>query len=259
MQPGTLMTLLFPLCFLYFPSLPSTLVQVLPGFSRSQETEVICLPVELARSEPQLPRLSFSNLPAPRRGACAERAVTRTGTGRAPRPPPGAASHRMPAAHAERGWRCPCYRAADVGAPSSRTTCRDAVSVPIRKRWCWMGHSRLRRGPAVGFTGGYSRHCTQTQEIAVWSSTASSRRLPSGPAAASPAPVPGESRVLLWLAGVSGRVLGLGAGFDRGCVGRVPVPPVRDAEGGRRDRGERFAPRALSQLLPVKFCLLVQS
>lgn len=40
------------------------LVQVLLGFSSSREAEVICLPVELACSEQQLPWLSFSNLPA---------------------------------------------------------------------------------------------------------------------------------------------------------------------------------------------------
>lgn len=60
------------------------LVQVLPGFSSSRETEVICLPVELACSEQQLPRLSFSNLPA--RGEVPVPSV--------PRPAPGQGEHR---------------------------------------------------------------------------------------------------------------------------------------------------------------------
>lgn len=81
LQPGMSMTLLLPLYFPYFPPPASTLVQVLPGFSSSRETEVICLPMELACLEQQLPRLSFPNLLAPRRGACAERAATCAGAG----------------------------------------------------------------------------------------------------------------------------------------------------------------------------------
>lgn len=59
MQLGVNMPLLLPLYF-------SLLVQVLPGFSSSQETEVICLPM----LEQQLPWLSFSNLLAVVRNRC---------------------------------------------------------------------------------------------------------------------------------------------------------------------------------------------
>lgn len=141
--------------------------------------------------------------------------------------------------------------------PPAKELPRHSVSVPIYKHRCWMGHSQLQRGPAAGFTRGYSSPCTQTQEIAVWPSPTSSRQLLAGPATASPTPVPGESQVLPWLAGVSGGMPGLGAGFDRGCVGRVPAPPTRDAEGARRARRDRFASHAFSQLRLVNFWLLV--
>lgn len=63
LQPGMNIMLLLLLYFLYFPPL-FHVTEVLLGFSSSQEAEVICLPVELACSEQQLPWFSFSNLPA---------------------------------------------------------------------------------------------------------------------------------------------------------------------------------------------------
>lgn len=51
-------------------------------------------------------------------------------------------------------------------------------------------------------------------------------------------------------------MLGLGAGFDWGYVGRVPAPSMRDVERGRRVCKDWFVPHAA---LPVNFWLLAES
>lgn len=175
---------------------------MLPGFRSSQEAEVICLPMELACSEQQLPQLPFSNLPA--RSEVPVLSV--------PRPAPG---------------------------QDERTggTCRTGLGVStLSCRRCWAPSSRgsaetLHFGAYIcGWAPpGCSEGSPQGLPGVVQAFAHKIRKLLSGPAAASSGRASrGVTHPSTWGelgAAVAGRVLGLGAGFGQGDVERVLLRP----------------------------------